>query len=292
VNGPEQIIDSNMAGETGEIYFYSPELLDGARGFANKRNLYVLRGGNLEQVATMEPSSPISRINVVPDGTHAAFITGSRLTSYDNAGVPEMYTYDVGARAIRCVSCIPDGSPPTSAVEGSQNGRFLTDDGRAFFATEDALVDQDANGIRDVYEFVESRPQLISSGTGESQGNFFQPTGLVGVSADGVDAFISTYETLVGQDENGFFLKFYDARTNGGFPFDKPPAPCAAADECHGPDSSSPPPPQIGTGARLGSGGNLTPTKRVCKKRKASGKKKKRRCARRKAGKRAQGGQR
>jgi hypothetical protein len=292
LNGPEQIIDSNMAGETGEIYFYSPELLDGARGFSNKRNLYVLRGGDLQHVATMEPSSPITRINVVPDGAHAAFITGTKLTSYENAGVPEMYTYDVGARAIRCVSCIPDGSPPSSPVEGSQNGRFLTDDGRAFFATEDALVDQDANGIRDVYEFVESRPQLISSGTGESQGNFFQPTGLVGVSADGVDAFISTYETLVGQDENGFFLKFYDARTNGGFPFDKPPAPCAAADECHGPDSTSPPPPQIGTGARLGSGGNLKPTRRVCKKRKAGGKKKKRRCARHKAGKRTRGGRR
>ena len=175
----------------------------------------------------------------MPDGDFVAFITATRLTSYNNSGVPEMYTYDVAARAIRCVSCIPDGSPPISPVEGSQNGRFLTDDGRAFFQTEDPLVDQDANGIRDVYEFVQSRPQLISSGTGESQGNEFQPTGLIGVSADGVDAFLSTYEQLVGQDENGFFLKFYDARTGGGFPFDKPPAPCAAADECHGADSSA-----------------------------------------------------
>jgi hypothetical protein len=288
LNGDAQIIDSNMARETGEIYFYSPELLDGARGFANKRNLYVLREGDLQHVATMEPSSPVSRINVVPDGSWAAFITGTKLTSYNNGGVPEMYTYDVGARAIRCVSCIPDGSTPNSPVEGSQNGRFLTDDGRAFFATEDALVDQDANGIRDVYEFVDSRPQLISSGTGESQGNEFQPTGLVGVSADGTDAFISTYETLVGQDENGFFLKFYDARTGGGFPFDRPPTPCAAADECHGEDSSSPPPPQLGTTARLGSGGNLKPRKRACKKRKATGKHK-RRCGKRKATKTKRG---
>jgi len=224
----------------------------------------------------------------VPDGSWAAFITGTKLTSYNNGGVPEMYTYDVGARAIRCVSCIPDGSAPNSQVEGSQNGRFLTDDGRAFFATEDSLVDQDANGIRDVYEFVDSRPQLISSGTGESQGNEFQPTGLVGVSADGTDAFISTYETLVGQDENGFFLKFYDARTSGGFPFDRPPTPCAAADECHGEDSSSPPPPQLGTTARLGSGGNLKPRKRACRKHKATGKHK-RRCGKRKAAKTKRG---
>ena len=281
INGKEQIIDSNMARETGEIYFYSPELLDGARGFVNKRNLYVLRDDGIRHVATMEPFSAIERINVVPDGAWAAFITGTKLTSYDNAGVPQMYTYDAVNKAIRCVSCIPDGGVPTSPVEGSQNGRFLTDDGRAFFATQDALVDQDANGIRDIYEFVDSRPQLISSGTGESQGGEFQPTGLVGVSADGVDVFISTYETLVGQDENGFFLKFYDARTNGGFPFDKPPTPCAAADECHGPDSSPPATPQLGTTARLGDGGNLKPGKRVCKKRKKAGKKKPR-CGKRK----------
>ena len=56
LNGKEQNIDSNMARETGEIYFYSPELLDGARGFANKRNLYVLRNGELQHVATMESS--------------------------------------------------------------------------------------------------------------------------------------------------------------------------------------------------------------------------------------------
>ena len=93
-------------------------------------------------------------------------------------------------------------------------------------------------------------------------------SGLAGVSADGIDVFFSTYETLVGQDENGAQLKFYDARTNGGFPFDKPPAPCEAADECHGADSSAPAPLQLGTTARLGSGGNLKAPakKKKCKK--------------------------
>ena len=46
-----------------------------------------------------------------------------------------------GPQRLVCVSCMPDGAPPTVDVEGSQNGLFMTDDGRAFFSTRDALVD-------------------------------------------------------------------------------------------------------------------------------------------------------
>ena len=62
--------------------------------------------------------------------------------------------------------------------------------------------------------------------------------------ANGLDAYFSTYETLVGQDQNGEYLKFYDARTGGGFPYVPPAAPCEAADECHGEGSSPPTPPR------------------------------------------------
>jgi hypothetical protein len=135
------------------------------------------------------------------------------------------------------------------------NGRFMADDGRTFFSTEDPLEERDADGVTDVYEYVEGRPQLISSGTSE-RGTTPERIGLVGVSADGIDAFFTTYDSLVPQDENGPFVKFYDARTSGGIPFDKQLDPCAAADECHGSDSSPPPPLEVGTGAALGSGGN------------------------------------
>ena len=37
----ETLFDPRIAKESGEIYFYSPEQLDGARGVPNKRNLYV-----------------------------------------------------------------------------------------------------------------------------------------------------------------------------------------------------------------------------------------------------------
>jgi hypothetical protein len=151
----------------------------------------------------------------------------------------------------------------------------MSDDGRAFFATREALVPQDTDGIIDVYEFVDGRPQLISTGTGEVENEGFKgEIGLVGVSLDGTDAYFSTHETLVQEDENGSYLKFYDARTSGGFAFVKQPAPCAAADECHGPESTPPAQPVIGTGAHLGGSGNAQPVhkKKRCKRSKKTGK--------------------
>jgi hypothetical protein len=162
------------------------------------------------------------------------------------------------------VSCPANGEPPSFDIEASQNGLFMTADGRTFFTTKDALVTRDANGIRDVYEYVDGRAQLISSGTGDNEGSEEQvfQIGLVGVSLDGTDVYFSTYQELVPEDENGPFLKFYDARTNGGFLFKKPPAPCVAADECHGLESSPPAQPVIGTGADLGHSGNARPPKK------------------------------
>jgi hypothetical protein len=168
-------------------------------------------------------------------------------------------------------------------VRASQGGRFITDDGRVFFDTPEPLVSRDTNtGLdengqiagTDVYEFVDGQPQLITSGTGTGArgvGSFSRP-GLYGVSADGADVYFGTFDTLVGQDRNGAQLKFYDARTNGGFSFVPPPQPCAAADECHGPTAATPAPLANGTGAGL-AGGNAT----EAKQKKATHKRRKRR---------------
>jgi hypothetical protein len=275
----EPRIDSPFARETGEIYFYSPEQLDGTKGIPSKRNLYVYRNGTARHVVTLEPEKGASRIQVTPDGDWMAFITASRVTAYDSESASEMYRYNAETDSIVCVSCPPNGAEALSQVEGSTNGLFMTDDGRVFFSTGDDLVPRDADGVRDVYEYVDGRAQLISSGRSDAKEVENQEQiGLVSVSADGVDAFFATVDTLVGQDENGPFLKFYDARTNGGFPFTKPPAPCVAADECHGKESATPAPLTIGSGAALGSRGNVQPKKA---KRKRCGKR--RRCRRKRS---------
>ena len=155
---------------------------------------------------------------------------------------------------------------------------------------------RDKNGeITDVYEYVGGRPQLISGAlaardfTGESEvlGLFARPetTGLEAVSRDGTDVYFSTFATLVDEDHNGQYVKFYDARTNGGFAQPPVSAPCAAADECHGTDSSPPTPPTITSGSDLGSGGNVAEEKPAKKKKKKKAKhKKKKRAHKRNAG--------
>jgi hypothetical protein len=270
--------DSYIASDSGEIYFYSPEQLEGSRGIADNQNLYVYRGGHAQLVAALAPgqictadqsllcsSGPVARMDVSPDGSHMAFITASRVTEYDNAGFTEMYTYEAATGKLACASCVPNGEVPTFDVYGSQNGLFMSDDGRAFFYTEQALTPQDTNRGEDVYEFAEGRPQLVTAGTGAGYQTEFgiigvvTSPGLVGVSGTGTDVYFGTYEHLVLQDENGQELKIYDARTNGGFPAVKPPPGCAAADECHGGGSAAPPSQTEGTGAGLGTGGNLAP---------------------------------
>jgi hypothetical protein len=281
ITGERSELDNLIAPGTGDPYFYSPEQLDPSNpGVPNERNLYVFRKGKVQYVATFPGNTQVYRSQISPDGDHAAFLTGAQLTGYDNEGWREMYTYDAETGTIRCASCIPDGSPPTitrpeppgsrsvnetADVMASESGPFMANDGRVAFATSDALVSQDTDGLVDVYEFVDSRPRLISAGTGQRDvfdGNAIYPpayTGLESFSADGIDLYFSTYDTLAPQDHNGPLIKFYDARTNGGFPVPPPLQPCVAADECHGTGSATPDEPQIGTAANLGAGGNEQP---------------------------------
>jgi hypothetical protein len=273
------VMDDLLAEDSGDVYFFSPEVLDGSRpGIPHQRNLYVFRDGAVHLVATLDPGTQISRMQISPDGLHAAMVTASQLTSYDNRGFREMYTYNAETEHITCASCNPTGAPPTGDVVASQGGRFMANDGRAFFTTPDALVPRDRDGrILDVYEYVNGQPQLISSGLGardytggsEILNLLIKPqhTGLEAVSRDGQDVYFSTFDTLVSQDNNGEFVKFYDARTGGGFLNDPEPAPCAAADECHGEGASAPPPAVTATGVSLGAGGNVkSPSKAKHKK--------------------------
>ncbi len=265
-------IDDYIASNSGDAYFYSPESLDPERpGIKDARNLYVYRNGAARLVATLDPGTEIDRMQISPDGAHAGFLTAANLTGYDSHGYREMYAYDADTSSLLCASCRPDGLPPTASVTAGQSGPFMSNDGRVFFNTKDSLVARDVDeGIIDVYEFVGGRPQLISSGTGSRDftgGSAVQNilelpkarTGLESVSADGTDVYFSTYDSLVPQDHNGAFIKFYDARTGGGFDSAPEFAPCAAADECHGPGNPTPAVQGIGTEGELGATGNARP---------------------------------
>ena len=278
-------LSDNSVAENGDIYFFSPELLDGTRGILGQANLYDFRNGANQYVTTFTTGpfcsfspieyisddacsdTPIARMQVAPDDSHMAFVTASPVTQYDNAGHLEMYTFEPATGKVVCVSCIPSGTPPTTDIIASENGLFMSNDGHTFFATNDALVNSDTNRGQDVYEYVNGRAQLITPGTGDTPGNgqFFgdissQP-GLVGVSADGRNVYFSTYSTLVPADHNGLVIKFYDARAGGGFPAPPPPPGCAAADECHGAGSGQMSTPAIVSKENLARGNETAPNR-------------------------------
>jgi hypothetical protein len=307
-------LDNSVAAESGDVYFYSPEQLDAeSPGVRNERNLYVYHRGQVKYVTTFDPETQADRINVSPDGEHMAFLSRTEATGYVNVslddGMPkdshepqaweEMYTYSSNSGELLCASCIPSGAPPTIAtldigsepvrtnkdVAASQSGRFMSNDGRVAFAAADALVPTDTNRLIDVYEFTDDRPQLITSGSSDRDtqgGGLFNPTvhtGLESFSQSGTDLYFSTFETLVPEDLNGPFLKFYDARTNGGFPVESPKLPCTAADECHGDSTSAPSDPSFATTAGLGprqASSHAHSTKRKAKKSRRSRKARKR----------------
>ena len=102
---------TSIASESGDIYFFSPEQLDGSRGIPNQENLYVYRNGagpvrhhphhRVRSASNADTAigdgcsdTPIARMQVSPDGSHMAFVTASQVTQYDNAGHLEMYTYE------------------------------------------------------------------------------------------------------------------------------------------------------------------------------------------------------
>jgi hypothetical protein len=280
-------IDSKVASTSGGLFFFSPENLTGSAP-RNGKNLFFANDGQVHYVATLAGGQTIDRVQISPDGEHTGFLTRAKLTSYENEGFEEMYAYTPGTGKLICASCMPSGEPPTAEVEASQNGPFMSNDGRVFFATADPLVPADADPyhIPDVYEYVGGRAQLISSGTssnGKAPGGaaqFYAKTlGLESVSSSGRDVYFSTTDSMVPQDANGNFAKIYDARTDGGFELPESVAPCVAADECHGAGAQTPQAMQVGTGSKT-KGGNAPaskPKKHKHKKHKARKHKRKKR---------------
>jgi hypothetical protein len=285
-----------VAAAHGSIYFLSPELLDGAAGVEDAPNLYLASPGQPPTfVATLEPNNPVvldsvkeaairktGDFQVTPSGEFAAFAPTLALSEYDNAGHSEVYRYDAATDKLDCVSCDPTNAQATGDASLASEGLSLTDDGKVFFNSTDPLAPRDLNGHGDVYEW---EPQGAGSVGGKcdstsstysksyngcvaliSTGTSPFASSLLGVSADGADAYFFTRDRLVPQDENGTLVKIYDARQEGGFPYTPPPPLCKASDECHGAGSPVPTAPPLGSKANSGSGNAVPPAAIACKK--------------------------
>jgi hypothetical protein len=243
------------------------------------------------------PGADSSR--TTPDGEVLIFESRAQLTSYDNAGYTEIYRYEYGQAEPVCVSCNPSGVPAKNESRlqelnliGPQTVlRNLSDDGsRAFFETDEALVEGDDNEANDIYEWQnrEGEPPLalISSGHSpayplpEGWESPFAPLPnlLLSVTPNGSDVYFTAKEALApGAAENGT-QAIYDARIGGGFPL-PPEEPSCTEEGCKKPASGR---SQIVSGplSETSSGsGNVKPVKRRCHMAKKRPKKPKRRCA-------------
>ena len=213
-------------------------------------------------------TSPESRnsadFQLTPSGDYAAFPSALSLTGYDSGAHREIFRYDATNSELDCASCNPTSERATGDASLPSDGLGLSNDGRVFFNTPEGLVDRDLNESEDAYEW---EPQGFEFGHGvapcEAAAGCVQlistganplSSSLLGITADGTDAYFFTHEKLAEQDENGGSVKIYDARELGGFPYSPPEIQCKASDECHGASSQAPPPPTIKTiaGAPLG----------------------------------------
>ncbi len=280
-----------VASASGTIYFLSPEQLEEGEGTVNQPNLYVAQpGASPAFVATLEPDNPLvldsvkanaarrmADFQTTPSGNYAAFTDKIQLTELHAGGFVGLYRFSSDSGELICVSCDLTGGDDPSVFADAElppNGLALLDDGRLFFTTLAQLLLNDANVRKDVYEFVGGRSELISAGTGPFN------SALLGVSADGTDAFFFTHDALaVEEDHNGNLTRIYDAREFGGN-FRLPHSiPCQASDECHGPSSPIPPPSDIKSSGVTTRGNVLVCAKNRVKKRgqcvkKRNGKKK------------------
>jgi hypothetical protein len=232
------------------VYFEATNQING-QGTVGEPNLYVYHAGAITFIATAssghfalgQPLTSGSGSPVTPDGRHLVFLTPSPLTGQPTGGRRMIFQYTFGA-GIKCVSCRPDGNPPTLTDPGTDqlvnanppaqlDQRVQSDDGkRVFFNTLEPLLPQDISPAIDVYMWEDNgtpNGKLTLISTGRSN----HGSGFVGASADGNSVLFTTYDRLlpgVGQDTK----KVYAARLNGGFPATPAQAAECAGDACRG----------------------------------------------------------
>jgi hypothetical protein len=144
----------------------------------------------------------------------------------------------------------PQKGTRVSKLSRSSTRRHLSNSGRLFFNSDDALVPADSNGTQDVYQYeppgvancTEANPtfgarsggcvDLISAGTSGEESAFLD------ASESGDDVFFLTRSRLVAQDIDAA-LDVYDAHVCTAevpcLPEPAPPAPECSGDSCQQP---------------------------------------------------------
>jgi hypothetical protein len=202
-------------------------------------NLYLSDDGTVRFVASVPGGLNLGLAETTPDGGTLVFTTSLALLPGDLDTNVDVYRYDAVSGALTLASQGDAGRgnasldadlvAPTLDVFPGQRMRPLSDDGRVFFVTTEALLPDDHNETSDVYEHANGTLGLISSGNSTF-------TKYLGVSADGRSVFFTTDESLLPIDRDRGDIDVYAARRGGGIPEAEaaPPAPRCTGDACQG----------------------------------------------------------
>jgi hypothetical protein len=233
------------------------------------------------------------------------------------SGVPdeEVYLYHAGHGGLACASCDPTGARPNGVFDPQFNAngrpllvdhvgawgkhwlagsipgwtpvsnlhafyqpRYLSNNGRLFFDSPDALVPADVSGVENVYEY---EPQGLGSCTGASasasevfvrqaggcvalisSGTSSEESAFLDASEEGGEVFFMTTAQLSSEDVDSAF-DVYDAHVcTSTAPCPSPPVavpPCTATESCRG--AAMPQPEVFGapSSSSFSGEGNLAP---------------------------------
>lgn len=270
------------------IYFTSDKQLtpDAEPG----SGLYLWDHGVLKLVVNFAdvPSGSLASA-MSDDGRYMEFSTAAPVTGFDSTsaacldsgGNPgrcaEMYSYDAVTGATSCMSCAPAGPSGGDATTGLINGfqsfalyapTAVLADGTYIFDTPTALVPEDVNRKRDVYESKNGVVELLTTGTDRNDAYYLD------TSSDKTDIYFATTGRLVAQDIDTL-RDIYSARRGGGLSNQNEiltPARECALDPCQGPQQSPGQAPAIGS-ATLNGSGNARPHRQHKAKKKGAHKK-------------------
>jgi hypothetical protein len=203
---------------------------------------------------TFLPSYPGGKYVAIFNQGPLAGTVGSQKGTEDNGW--QAFLYDYETSELRCVSCLPEGSPMSEPYErgwglwagarlwtwdnSSPPWSMVSENGNMFFESSSRLVPKavnvDGGGLEDgeettsdVYEWRDGVVSLISS----PDDSFRQR--LLGTTPSGDDVFFLSHARLVPQDIDGSG-DIYDARVDGGFP------PLVESAACQGDTCVIPPP--------------------------------------------------
>ena|GEM_PF-1040661 len=261
IEGAENVYVYNRDAPTGERLTFVSDLCSGSGISQSVADPLCPQSPSANDAApSTSKQGPI--VQMTTNNRYMIFATYARLGTDDSDEGQDVYRYDTDTGSLVRISIGQDGYDANGnatnanalfeASEGTVEPRLaISDNGeQVFFTTSEALVPQDTNSARDVYEWDDGQIELISDGVA--------PLGskLQTISSSGRDVLFITASPLTRSDGDTA-EDIYDARIDGGFPAPATSSSCSG-EACQGSPPTATPPPIPGTVTVTGAGNLAT----------------------------------